>query len=71
MRNDEARVAPGPDAFPDTLDDSEVACKRVNVAWAIVAGRLPWRTHVERIHALEAAGLVPDETAFPGAATAS
>ena len=43
----------------------ELACRLANVEWAIIAGRGPYRTHTERLHALEAAGTIPDEVNFP------
>jgi hypothetical protein len=44
--------------------DPETACRVVNVEWAIIAGRLPWKSHVQRLKDLEAAGAVHDETWF-------
>lgn len=76
--NAETRPKPGPGwcapIIPPPVDPvksrltPEAACRVVNVAWAIIAGRLPWASHVERIHELQAAGLVNDETQFGSAA---
>lgn len=44
--------------------DPELGCRLGTVEWAIIAARLPWRTHMERIHDLEALGVLPDEANF-------
>ena len=45
--------------------DPEVVAKIVRGQWAIVAGRQGWRSHLERIHALEDSGLIMDDVNFP------
>jgi hypothetical protein len=57
---------PTPGAGPCTVPplDPETACRVVNAYWAIIASRLPWKSHVQRLKDLEAAGLVHDETWF-------
>lgn len=47
----------------------ELACKIVNAQWALIAGRLPYRTARERLAAMEAAGLVHNEAYFARLAT--
>ena len=49
--------------------DRERAVLATNMAWSIVRGRLPYPTHAARLHALAAAGVVPDEVYFARLAT--
>lgn len=60
-----------PPVSPDQPVDADLACRLANLDWHYIASRWPYRSHIVRIKALEAAGLVADETTFPGAAVAS
>lgn len=44
--------------------DPEYVARVVSVAWTIVSGRLPWPSHIARLHDLEDAGLVNDDAYF-------
>ncbi len=43
---------------------AERACRLANLAWHWVVTRAPYRSHLDRLRALEAAGAVPDEMHF-------
>ena len=45
-----------PDASRLDPGDMERAARIANLAWAVVANRLPYRSHRDRLRALEAAG---------------
>lgn len=49
-------------AAPDNQPDADLACRVVNVGWAIVASRGPYRSHLDRWKALKATGRLFDET---------
>ena len=57
--------------MPQTARDasSERAVRAANLAWHLERGRSRARTHLERLHELEAAGLLMDEHGFQRAAT--
>ena len=63
-------TTPHPAAHDDTpapdrgKTPPELACRIANVEWAIIAGRGPYRTHTERLRALQAAGEVRDDEWF-------
>ena len=56
-----------PLASGDDLE-AERACRLANLAWHWVVTRAGYRSHLDRLRALEAAGVVADETYFAGLA---
>ena len=40
------------------------AARAAAAAWSVTAARLPWRSHLDRIRARQAAGLDPDDANF-------